>query len=194
MTKTRSVKCMVMMLLACFALEACGEDKQNATKKAPETAAPATQSKDQPAGSVNQVAEDAKQKGANKDCMGRITNMSAFLIGNGQYSSVTYAAPKDADENLFSATIAHKGQDGTHLAFMDVASDDNCSADYEVVKVWSNNCEQVAANAFKGYAFKGQMANGTFMFESSPTTHIFAMPTAGQGCVTIQKNVIFEKK
>jgi hypothetical protein len=172
-----------------LALQACGEDKKKA--EAATVEAPAKNDSKAPE-VVNQVLVEAKQKGVNEACMKRVNNMSTFLIGGSQYSSMTYAAPKDAGENLFSAAIGHKGQDGTYLGLMDVSPTDNCSASYEIIKVWANNCQQVATSTFPQYKLKGQMASGTWVFELDANKHIFAMPSPGQGCVTIEKNMVFE--
>lgn len=183
------IKSIFVFMSLCMALQACGEDKKKA--EAPNKAAgAATNTAAQPP--VNQVLVEAKQKGVNDACMKRVNNMSTFLIGGGQYSSMTYAAPQQANLNLFSAAVGHQGQDGTYLGLMDVSPDSNCSASYQIVKVWANNCQQVAAATFPQYKLKGQMVSGTSVFELDANKYIFAMPSPGQGCVTIEKNMVFE--
>lgn len=183
-SRRSSFLCLAFM---CFALEACAEDKDAAAKAKP-IAVPATA-----ANNTNQIMADAKQKKVKESCLARVNNMSTFLVGSGQYSSMTYAAPKDADENLFSAVIGQQDKGGSYLAFMDMSPDDNCSATYDIVKVWANNCQQVAANTFPQHKVLGQMAGGAWAFELNANTHIFALESPGQGCVTIEKHMLFEQ-
>lgn len=140
----------------------------------------------------NRVAHQAQAAGVQEKCLQRVHNLSQFLMAGGQSSGLIHYSPEKPGSHLFAATLGQQGPVGVHLGMMNMAQDATCSASYEIVKVWANTCPQVVQSAYPAYQLKTELAGGTAVLELNPDEQVYAMATPGNGCVTIQKGMVFK--
>lgn len=173
---TRS--CVLAALLVSGSLPSCAEDK---SAKA-EADAPVW----------NAVAHQAKAAGVREACLQRVHNMTQFLMAGGQANGIIYYDQQKPADHLFSAVIGQQGQAGAHLGLMSMTQAGDCSAGYEIVKVWANTCPQVVQSVYPGAQPKAELAGGTTVLELGQDEHLYVMAAPGNGCVTIHKAMVFQ--
>jgi hypothetical protein len=65
-----------------------------------------------------------------------------------------------------------------------------CSGAYEAISYWATSCEQIATTEFAQLKTTGMINRAIKVLDGGPTMRVFLMP-AGQGCIAIKKEVIF---
>lgn len=140
---------------------------------------------------INPIAQAALNAGV-QACAARIHQVSQF-IGNGhQVGAFFFAPPAKPDQHLVSFSYEIKPANGP-LAYASASFAPNqangCGAEYEAVVYWPQKCEIVAAKQFAELKKGPSLQKEIMVLGSASTTRIFLMP-AGNGCVSIKKEVI----
>ena len=94
-------------------------------------------------------------------------------------------------ENLVSFLVGRSGENQNYLATMDFVQNEQCTATYEITRVWSSTCEEVLAAEFSGYVEPLDVPGGFQIRNNGPHLHVAARNLAADGCLTVQKEVIF---
>jgi hypothetical protein len=66
-----------------------------------------------------------------------------------------------------------------------------CDASFETINYWPSSCKWVAKNAFKEAKNLGKMRQDILALTAGEQLQIFLLP-AGQGCVSIKKQMLFD--
>lgn len=140
---------------------------------------------------LNVVAQAAQKAGV-KDCLGRINQVSNFLVSGAQQSGASLMlSPQKPNENISSFIFEMKSPQVFSYASADFAPlAQGCGATYEAVTHWQNNCKEVATKGFAQMKFIGAIQNNILVLEGGPQLRVFLMP-AGTGCVAIKKEVVY---
>lgn len=136
------------------------------------------------------IANFAAQNGV-RQCVGRIDQVSNFLT-NGAVASgaAVFLPPREVDRGLASVSMEVLGTNG--LSYVNTAyspSGTGCDGVYEAVTYWAGSCEQVAAT-FPNFTLGKPLRQHIFSLDGGPTAKIYLMP-AGQGCISIKKEVVY---
>lgn len=148
----------------------------------------------QPAAAANPVAQAAREQGV-KACLQRIGQTSnALTQGAAAAGSVVFPAGDKPDQQIFSNSFELLQPSSLSYVSMNYAPDSvACNFSYETVQFWHTNCQQTAANSFKGAKPLGLMKQQINVLEISASARVFLMP-AGNGCVSIKKQVVRPKQ
>ncbi|MEI8210055.1 MAG: hypothetical protein WCG16_12670 [Methylococcales bacterium] len=128
-------------------------------------------------------------------CQGRVQQVTEFLT-NGANSGATLLLPTDyLNDHLVSASLEVIDGPIVFYANVDFAPlvAYGCDASFESVVYWPDSCEKVAKVQFKEAKNTGKMRQQiSVLTASSNNLQIFLMP-AGNGCVSIKKQAIFDR-
>jgi hypothetical protein len=141
---------------------------------------------------LNAVAQAAQKAGVN-DCLARINQISNFLTANTEQSGASLTvAPQTPNEH--SSSIAFEIKSPKVLSY---ASADfsplavGCGGTYEKVTHWQNNCKDVASKGYAQFKFIGVIQKSILVLEGGPQSRVYLMPAGKDGCVAIQKEVVY---
>lgn len=156
-------------------------------------AAPPVSNAAQPAAakpSLGPIANYAAQQGV-RQCLGRIDQVSNFLT-NGATSSgaAVFIPPREPDRGLASVSLEVLGGNG--LSYVNTAyapSSAGCDGVYEAITYWAAPCEQVAPT-FQGFTGGKPIRQHIQSLDGGPNAKVYLMP-AGQGCISIKKEVVY---
>ena len=162
---------------------------QNSGVAAPAKAAPQQTRQ----ATVNPLAS-AMGKAGVSHCQGRVQQVTDFLA-NGTNSGASLLLPPDhLNDHLVSASL--EVFDGSTLFYANMDFSPliayGCDASFESVAYWPENCEKVANVQFKEAKNTGKMRKHIGVLTAGSNLQIFLMP-AGNGCVSIKKQVLFDK-
>lgn len=142
-------------------------------------------------GPLNSVAQAAQKAGV-VDCLGRINQVSNFLVAGAQQSGASLMIPAQApNERVASMAFEIKSPQVLSYASADFAPlSTSCGGTYEAVTHWQNNCKDVATKGYAQLKFIGVIQSSILVLEGGPQLRVFLMP-AGTGCVAIKKEVVY---
>ena len=191
---TASVLVTGLLLSACAKDFTLSDDKGTPPTAATTTTPTQTVAKKPPAenpGPLNAVAQ-AAQKAGLTDCLGRINQVSNFLTAGAQQSGASLSiSPQAPNERMASLAFEIKSPQVLSYASADFAPlPSGCSATYEAVTHWQNNCKDVATKGYAQLKLIGAIQNNILVLEGGPQLRVFLMP-AGKGCVAIKKEVVY---
>lgn len=132
-------------------------------------------------------------KAGSKRCAPRIHQVVDFLTARSKSGTSVFipGAPRDPDGSMLSLSM--EVANGDVLAYASASfhprHEQECAGVYETVTYWQNACSEVAATHYPKIKRSPMLAQLSVL-EVDTSTRIFLMP-AGQGCVTIKKQVIF---
>lgn len=185
------------LLLALLTLGpcACSDEPAANQEKPPAAAAPASQAQPvSPAKAatppVNPVTQAAVQSGV-LTCVSRINQVMTFLTANTTSHAYLFMPQKQADQSLFSVSLATKSLDGAAkyaTASFAPTTSGRAAAVYDSVQYVTEPPEAVEKSVFKDYKRKGVLGKDVIMLDGGPVT-VFLMP-AGTGCIVIKKEVV----
>ena len=143
---------------------------------------------------LNPLANAMGQAGV-VHCQGRVEQVADFLADSRSNSGAMLLLPPDhVNDHMISAAL--EVFDGSVLFYsnMDYAPlvAYGCDAIFETVIYWPNNCETIAKTQFKQAKNTGKMRQYITVLTAGNSLQIFLMP-AGNGCVAIKKQAIFDK-
>ncbi len=181
---------MIRITSSCFfavlllSVTACGT-KQQTTKEPSQPL--------QVIGTLNPITL-ASQKQGIKNCLQRIEQVSSFLTATAIEKGVMLSvSPKAPDKQLVSIDFETKSPTDFSFSSATFAPSDTakCSATYESIMYWGNDCNEVATKVFAQFQHKGFIRKHIAVLRGEqPQTRIYLMP-AGKGCVSIKKENIF---
>ena len=139
----------------------------------------------------NGLAQTAINAGIT-DCVGRIQQVTDFLTANSKSGAFLFIAPADTNRQIVSASLEIQAGAVSSYASASFAPAGNnaCSAMYETVSYWANECETVAKRAFPTFPTAGKLGGSISMLNGGANLKIFLMP-AGQGCLSIKKEIVY---
>lgn len=142
-------------------------------------------------GPLNSVAQAAQKAGV-VDCLGRINQVSNFLVAGAQESGASLMIPAQApNERVASMAFEIKSPQVLSYASADFAPlSTGCGGTYEAVTHWQNNCKDVATKGYAQLKFIGVIQSSILVLEGGAQLRVFLMP-AGTGCVAIKKEVVY---
>jgi len=143
---------------------------------------------------LNPLANAMGQAGV-VHCQGRVEQVADFLASSNSNSGAMLLLPPDhLNDHMISAAL--EVFDGSVLFYsnMDYAPlvAYGCDAIFETVIYWPNNCETIAKTQFKQAKNTGKMRQYITVLTAGSSLQIFLMP-AGNGCVAIKKQAIFDR-
>ena len=127
-------------------------------------------------------------------CQQRIQQVSDFLTGNAPSSAALMMPPDHVNDRLVSASMEVSNGSSVFYANMDFSPlvAYGCDATFETVSYWQNNCETVAKTQFAEAKNNGALRQSIMVLTAGSTLQVFLMP-AGNGCVAIKKQIIFDR-
>lgn len=142
-------------------------------------------------GPLNSIAQAAQKAGV-ADCLGRINQVSSFLVAGSEQSGASLlVSPQTPNERIASIAFEVKSPQVLSYASADFAPMNNgCSATYEAVTHWQNSCKDVATKGYAQLKVIGAIQKNVLVLEGGPQLRVFLMP-AGKGCVAIKKEVVY---
>ncbi len=145
----------------------------------------------QGAAQFNAIAGAAAKSGVSK-CLGRINQVTNFVTANSQSGTYLFVSPKQPDKSIISANLEVQAQNALTFASASFAptGSDGCGGMYEAVTYWGENCDAVGAKGFPQLKKLGVIQRHVQVMQGEGTMRLFLMP-AGQGCISIKKEVIF---
>lgn len=140
---------------------------------------------------LNAIAGTAAKSGVNK-CLGRINQVTNFVTANSQSGTYLFVSPKEPDKSIVSANLEVQAKNALTFASASFApiGSDGCGGMYEAVTYWAENCDIVGAKGFPQLKKLGVIQRHVQVLQGDGTMRLFLMP-AGQGCISIKKEVIF---
>lgn len=142
-------------------------------------------------GPLNAVAQAAQKSGV-VNCLGRINQVSNFLVAGAQQSGASLSvSPQLPNERMASIAFEIKTPQVLSYASADFAPlAAGCGGTYESVTHWQNSCKDVASKGYAQLKFIGVIQSNILVLEGWPQLRVFLMP-AGTGCVAIKKEVVY---
>jgi hypothetical protein len=142
-------------------------------------------------GPLNSVAQAAQKAGV-VNCLGRINQVSNFLVAGAKESGASLIiSPQTPNERIASMAFEVKSPQALSYASADFAPlASGCGATYEAVTHWQNSCKDVAKKGYGQLKVIGAIQSNILILEGGPQLRVFLMP-AGSGCVAIKKEVVY---
>lgn len=156
-----------------------------------ETVAKPTPAPVENTGPLNAVAQAAQKNGV-VNCLGRINQVSNFLVAGSQTSGAALlVSPQIPNERLASIAFEIKSPQVLSYASADFAPlASTCGATYEAITHWQNSCKEVAKKGYAQLKIIRAIQSNILVLEGGPQLRVFLMP-AGTGCVAIKKEVVY---
>ena len=126
-------------------------------------------------------------------CAGRVEQHERFFgQQNNPVNALTFVAPRDPNNRLFSLSSEIVEQnDSVYVSSTYAPSGkDECAASYDLVKYWPNTCEEVASKVYFQFGGPTTLLKQITVLGREPNVKVFLMP-AGEGCVSIKKEIVF---
>ena len=140
---------------------------------------------------MNAITGAAAKSGIDK-CLGRIDQVTGFVTADSQSGAYLFVSPDQPDSSLVSASMEVQAKNAlaySSASFAPVGSG-GCSGMYEAVTYWAENCDIVGSRGFPQLKKTGVIQRHIQILQGEGTIRLFLMP-AGQGCISIKKEVIF---
>lgn len=141
---------------------------------------------------LNHIAQVAENAGVS-DCLGRLNQISAFLIkGNPDNSAAFFMPAQERNHHMLSTSFEMQtSQALTYTtAYFAPNGEAGCDGAYEAVAYWPNNCEVIAKNNFQKLKRLGAIHKNIVALYGGMQLRVFLMP-AGNGCVSIKKELVY---
>lgn len=150
------------------------------------------------------AADNAKQvlsplarvmgQGGAEQCQGRVHQVADFLTKDVNSGATLLMPPDHVNDHLISASIEVFDGSVLFYANLDFApmATYGCDASFETVTYWPTSCEKVAKTQFMEAKNSGKMRQHIIALTHGDNLQIFLMP-AGDGCVSIKKQIIFDR-
>ena len=127
-------------------------------------------------------------------CQGRVQQVADFLANSSNSGAMLLMPTDHLNDHMVSAAL--EVFDGSVLFYsnMDFAPlvAYGCDAVFETVIYWPNSCDVIAKTQFKQAQNTGKMRQHISVLTAGNNLQIFLMP-AGNGCVAIKKQAIFDR-
>jgi hypothetical protein len=145
----------------------------------------------QPAAPVNPVAVLASQLNASR-CINMARQIGEQVVGPHPSAGVVMAAASGADQSLFSTSIETRDAVGAHFVstFLTPNARGGCDGGYDDVRYWSKSCDQLVMEDMRGVGTLRPLGPHIGTLVAGTNQHIYLM-AAGQGCVSIRKELLF---
>ena len=127
-------------------------------------------------------------------CQERVHQVADFLA-SGSNSGARLLMPTDhLNDHMVSASLEVFNGSVLFYSNMDFAPlvAYGCDAVFETVTYWPNSCDVIAKTQFKQAQNTGKMRQYISVLTAGSNLQIFLMP-AGNGCVAIKKQAIFDQ-
>ena len=128
-------------------------------------------------------------------CIPRINQVTEFLTGTFPNSGQVFNdVTGDVNQRLISTVIEVAGADSLSFAsasFAPAANSGLCSATYDLVTYWPQECNRVAESSFKTFKIGKPLYRNIQALESGPYGRVYLMPAGPKGCVSIKKEWLF---
>lgn len=140
---------------------------------------------------LNGIAQSMYKSGVST-CLERVDQVTNFLVGKAPAGAVPFVSRELPNRRIISASMEIPGQQGPAYATATFAplGTQNCGASYDAVIYWPDKCSDVAAKNFAKFPAIGAIKQDVAILDGGPNVRVFLM-TAGQGCVSIKKEVLF---
>jgi hypothetical protein len=141
---------------------------------------------------LNHLAQAAQGAGV-VDCLGRLNQVSNFLIKDNPNNSAAFFMPRqDVNNRMLSTSFEiHLPQALTYTtAYFAPRGAAGCDGAYEAVAYWQNSCEVLAQKNYPQLKRIGMIHNSILALDGGAQLRVFLMP-AGTGCVSIKKELIY---
>lgn len=127
-------------------------------------------------------------------CMSTVHRIAPAMTGPaGAFAAMLMTNPVAPDASAFAASIERAEPTGTRFvsAVLAPTARGGCDVGYDMIDVWAKPCQQVAVQDL-GYTKPLNVVGKSIgVVPISATHHIYLMPTAGNGCVSITKELLF---
>lgn len=145
----------------------------------------------QDAAPLGPIAQAAAQRGV-KTCLTAIDRVTSSIGKDRQMGAFFFNQIDGADDNLISISLgalpSPSGQP-LYASLTFAPNGERCQATVESTMAWSVNCA-TAALTFQQYRISGRLIPEIQIMEAEGTARLFLIPQ-GEGCLTIEKAVIF---
>lgn len=148
--------------------------------------------KNKPPSSFTGVAQSLQKRGV-RTCLGRVDQVVGFLMAGGQsYIGTTMVPAGEPDRQLVTASIGMQLKNG-NAAYIGASFSPNqtgsCSAVYEAVVYWPQQCHEVAKKSFGSFKKIDGLPASFEILDGGALVRVLLL-NAGQGCVSIKKEII----
>jgi len=111
----------------------------------------------------------------------------------GAYAAMLSSHPAAPDASAFTASIERAVPEGTRFisAMFAPTLRGGCDVGYDMIDVWPKPCQQVAVENLGYTKPLNVVSRSVSVVPISATHQIYLMPTTGNGCVSITKELIF---
>lgn len=127
-------------------------------------------------------------------CMAVVQRAAPALTGPaGTFAAMLLANPVSPDASSFSASIERVEAGSTRFvsAVFSPTRRGGCDISYEIVESWTRPCAQVAAKDFGYTRALNVVGKSIGVVPIGPSHHVYLMPTAADGCISITKELLF---
>ncbi len=129
-------------------------------------------------------------------CSAQINQVTNFLGTGGATGAFLFVPPSNPEKSMISSSLEIIGQNNS-MAYATVTFAPNqangCEAIYDAVTWWPQSCAVVANSQFPNQKHDGVLKQNIDVINLGPTTRVFLMPAGSSGCVSIKKEVVFQK-
>lgn len=142
---------------------------------------------------LNEIAKTAAKFGV-KECLGRISQVTSFLVGPAQNGAVMFLDPDQADKHLQGLSMEIASDNAVSYvttSFANGTKPGECSATYDSVSFWSNSCTELASKVFTAFKPTQSLHRQIIALEDGPLVRVFLMPAGLAGCIAIKKETIY---
>ena len=140
---------------------------------------------------VNPIAALAGQVGVSR-CAGMARSIGEQVVGPNPSAGVVMSAESGADQALFSTSVETRDGVGLHFvsAFLTPNARGGCDAGYDDIRYWAKTCDGLVMEELRGIGAIRPLGPDIGTLVAGPVQHIYLM-TAGTGCVSIRKALLF---
>ena len=132
----------------------------------------------------------ALQKAGVKRCAVQMQNVTSFLTQKSRSRTTVFPLATDPDDSLVSISSEIMVSNVASYAGATFAPRaDGCSAVYEHVSHWQNQCEDVYAAQYASFKPQGSLQVQIKVYYNNAATQVMMVP-AGTGCVVIKKEIV----
>jgi hypothetical protein len=142
---------------------------------------------------LNHIARVAQNAGI-VDCLGRLNQVSDFLVKRNPNNSVAFFMPEqNANDRLLSTSFEIEMPQALTYAstYFAPRGPAGCDGAYEAITYWQNTCEVIAKKNFVQLKRLGTIRRTILALDGGPQLRVFLMPAGKGGCVSIKKELIY---
>ncbi len=141
----------------------------------------------------NTVSSQAAEWGVGT-CLGQIGQVSDFLTAGQSYSALSRKGPANADESMFSATIAAADKNGlaSISGFVSApVSGGKCNSAYQTVVAFPDSCADVRQARFRSFGSRIEMGKTADSWTDGKGAYLHMLPVGDRGCVVVKTEMVF---